>query len=71
MPWASGVKSAVSGLKGAVSVRCRPIAALPAFFNASISACVQLGATTITDVAFSRPRATRSRIAAFTPGAMP
>ena len=30
-----------------------------------------LGATTITEVALRRPRITRSRIALFTPGAMP
>ena len=35
------------------------------------SAREKLGATTITEVALSRPRATRSRIAALTPGAMP
>jgi len=69
--WDAIAKSLLSGLNGAVSVRCRPIAALPAVFNASISGTVQLGATTMTDVALSLSRPISSRIAALTPGAMP
>jgi hypothetical protein len=74
-PWRSGAKSPLSGRKGAVRVTCKPIAnVLPPACNcasASASACVKLGATTITEVVFSLLRLIRSRIAVLTPGAMP
>ncbi len=74
-PRRAGAKPGVSGRNGAVSVRCRPIAtrvAAPSRVASDrASARVKLGATTITEVALSRPRATRSRIAALTAGDMP
>ena len=66
-PSRSGAKPALSGLNGAVSVTCSPIAtrAAPALSTLSDAASerLKLGATTITEVALSRPRTIRSRIA--------
>ena len=66
----------VSGLNGAVSVTCRPIAqrglpAAAAFERADFVAADRAGPTTITEVALRRPRSIRSRIARLTPGLMP
>ena len=69
----SGAKPEVSGLNGPVSVTCRPMAARvdAASRSALASSREKLGAAVITEVALSRPREIRSRIAALTAGEMP
>jgi hypothetical protein len=73
-PSASGAKPFVNGRNGAVSVTCNPIATFrpPALRIVSEIASdrLKLGASTMTEVALTRPRSTRSRIAALTPGAI-
>ena len=75
MPPSTGRKCIVSGLNGAVSVTCRPMAqrGLPAAAasSATTSSRPIEGPTTITEVALRRPRSIRSRIARLTPGLMP
>ena len=65
----------VSGRNGAVSVACRPIAqrglAAATVLSAATSSRPIAGPTTITDVALSRPRPIRSRMARLTPGRKP
>jgi len=71
----NGLKLAVRGRKEPVKVRCSPTARRwPAPLRPdSKLACDrdQLGATTITEVALSRPRCKSSRMAALTAGEMP
>ena len=70
-----GVKLSLTGSNGAVSVRCRPRAArlvsALSICNERASPRSKCGASTITDVALSRPRMISSRIAALTPCEMP
>ncbi len=65
----------VKGRNGAVSVACRPIAqrglAAATRFSAATSSRPIAAPTTITEVAFSRPRPIRSRIARLTPSLKP
>ena len=70
-----GLKLAVSGRKAPVKVRCNPTALRrPAALRLDSklgSDRDQLGATTITEVALSRPRCKSSPMAALTAGEMP
>ena len=71
----NGLKLAVSGRNGPVKVRCNPIARRrPAALRLESKLASdrdQLGATTITEVALSRPPSKSSRMAALTAGEMP
>jgi hypothetical protein len=72
-PRRTGAKPSVCGGNGAVSVRCRPIAAWLAAASLSAAACAgeKVGAITMTEVALMRRRAIRSRIAPLTAGEIP
>jgi hypothetical protein len=71
----NGLKLAVRGRNRPVKVKCSPTAlrwfAALRFESKLASDGDQLGATTITEVALSRPRCKSSRMAALTAGEMP
>jgi hypothetical protein len=70
-----GLKLLLRGRNGAVRPRCSPIATRGvtelSVLSESASERERLGATTSTDVAFRRPRTTRSRMAMLTEFEMP
>ena len=74
-PSRAGLKLLLRGRNGAVSPRCNPIATCGVTELSVLSEIAsereKLGATTSTEVAFSRPRTTRSRMAMLTEFEMP